>query len=199
MEAVISMLKAYAGAVRSLTWDEVRSQRLARRYLTAYWPATHREFRQWSSSRSFRPEDAARVFADLDLDLVEVDVEGHIDYLLEDEEPTSEASSVRPLPEYDAYVTASASATSSCRRPCGSRSLPTATAATRAPRARRFPRRRRLRGHLEPEEDRENCELAVRPARKLTRSERTGVEREGERIGVFLGLGTSLDISPPGP
>ena len=33
MEGVISTSTAYAGQVRSLTWDEVRSRRLARSYL----------------------------------------------------------------------------------------------------------------------------------------------------------------------
>ena len=39
-----------------------------------------------------------------ELDLVEVDVDGHAAYLLEDEQPTPPASSVRLLPEYDVYV-----------------------------------------------------------------------------------------------
>ena len=64
--------------------------------------STHREFRQWFTSRSFGPEAAAAVFAELDL--VEVDVDGHVAYLLEDEKPMPRASSVRLLPEYDVYV-----------------------------------------------------------------------------------------------
>ena len=75
---------------------------VARRYLAAYGPATHREFRQWFTSRSFGLEAAEAVFAELDL--VEVDVDGHAAYLLEDEKPMPRASSVRLLPEYDVYV-----------------------------------------------------------------------------------------------
>lgn len=37
-------------------------------------------------------------------------------------------------------------------------------------------------------------ELAVRPARKLTRDERGGVEAEAERIGAFLGLAPALTV-----
>ena len=55
---------------------EAALREVARRYLAAYGPVTHREFRQWFTSRSFGPEEAAAVFADLDL--VEVDVEGHV-------------------------------------------------------------------------------------------------------------------------
>src|SRR6187551_3378555 len=39
VEALISMHKAYADAVSSLTWDEVRSRRLARNHLAARAPA----------------------------------------------------------------------------------------------------------------------------------------------------------------
>ena len=75
---------------------------VARRFLAGYGPATHREFRAWFTSRSFGADAAAAVFAELDL--VEVDVDGHVAYLLEDEEPTPQVSSVRLLPEYDVYV-----------------------------------------------------------------------------------------------
>ena len=42
-------------------------------------------------------------------------------------------------------------------------------------------------------------ELAVEPARRLSRAERIGVEQEAERIGVFLSLELNLDISRRGP
>ena len=92
----------WLGAQPSFEPWEAALREVARRYLAAYGPATDREFRQWFTSRSFGPGAAAALFAELDL--AEVDVEGHVAYLPEDEEPTPRASSVRLLPEYDVYV-----------------------------------------------------------------------------------------------
>ena len=87
-------------------WQDVEEQHalleVCRRYVYAYGPATYREFRQWFSSRHFTPADARALFDELEP--VEVDVEGRKAFLLEDEEPTSPASSVRLLPEYDVYI-----------------------------------------------------------------------------------------------
>jgi hypothetical protein len=84
-------------------WEPREALReVARRFLSAYGPATHGEFRQWFTSRSFGPREARALFAELDL--VEVDVEGRAAYLPMEEPRRDPAASVRLLPEYDVYV-----------------------------------------------------------------------------------------------
>ena len=78
---------------------------VARRFLAAYGPATHREFRQWLSTRTFTDAAAARLFESLGDELVEVDVEGRRACLLAaDAGEVIVESSVRLLPQYDCYV-----------------------------------------------------------------------------------------------
>lgn len=176
----------WLGAQPSFEPEEALRE-VARCYLAAYGPATHREFRQWFSSRSFRPDAAAELFAELDL--LEVEVEGRPAYLLEDEEPTSGASSVRLLPEYDVYVMGfrerdqlvppavreqvAAHGRGRYEGPAGTPFLVIDGVCSGI-----WSRRKSAR----------KIELTVQPARKLTRPERAGVEAEAERIGVFLGL-----------
>ncbi len=91
-------------------WSEVDPQEaleeVARRYLGAYGPATHREFSQWFTSPYFRPANARRVFEKLADELVEVDVEGRRAWLLrtDSEGPDDVEGSVRLLPQYDCYI-----------------------------------------------------------------------------------------------
>ena len=167
---------------------------VARRYLAAYGPATHREFRQWFSSRSFRPGDARELFGELDL--VEVDVEGRKAYLLEDERPAPPTKSVRLLPEYDVYVMGfrerehlvpeavreqvAAHGKGRYEGPAGTPFLLIDGIC-----AGIWSRRRTSK----------KVELTVEPARPLTRDERKGLEVEAERIGAFLGLEPRLELS----
>ena len=62
---------------------------VARRYADAYGPVTHRQFREWFTSRSFTPAAAEALFEELDLP---------------EPEPVDALPSVRLLPEYDVYV-----------------------------------------------------------------------------------------------
>jgi hypothetical protein len=167
---------------------------VARRYLAGYGPATHREFRQWFTSRTFRPEAAAGVFADLDL--VEVEVEGHIAHLLEDEEPAPRVSSVNLLPEYDVYVMGfrerdelvppavreqvAAHGKGRYEGPAGTPFLLIDGVCA---------------GIWSRKKHAKRIELTVVPARKLTRDEEAGVEAEAQRIGAFLGLEPALSIA----
>ena len=172
---------------------EAALREVARRYLAAYGPATHREFRQWFTSRSFGPKEAAAVFADLDL--VEVDVEGHVAYLLDDEEPLPPASSVRLLPEYDVYVMGfrerdelvppavreqvAAHGKGRYEGPAGTPFLLIDGVCA---------------GIWSRKKSAKKVELTVEPARKLSRHEKAGVEAEAERIGVFLALEPVLTL-----
>jgi DNA glycosylase AlkZ-like len=166
---------------------------VAQRYLAGYGPVTHREFRQWFTSRSFGPDAAAAVFAKLDL--VEVEVEGHVAYLLEDEEPTPRASSVRLLPEYDVYVMGfrernelvppevreqvAAHGKGRYEGPAGTPFLVIDGVCA---------------GIWSRKKGAKKIELMVEPARKLSSDEKTGIEAEAERIGAFLGLEPVLSL-----
>jgi Winged helix DNA-binding domain len=166
---------------------------VARRYLAAYGPATHREFRQWFTSRSFGPDAAAAVFAKLDL--VEVDVEGHIAYLLDDEEPTPRASSVRLLPEYDVYVMGFREREELV--PAAAREQVAAHGKGRyeGPAGTPFLLIDGVcAGIWSRKKGARKIELSVEPARTLNTDEKAGVEAEAERIGAFLGLEPALTL-----
>ena len=73
-------------------WDpQAALQEVARRYAETYGPVTHRQFRQWFTSRSFTPDAARQLFEELDLP---------------EPDPVEPRPSVRLLPEYDVYVMA---------------------------------------------------------------------------------------------
>jgi hypothetical protein len=172
--------------------DAVRE--VARRYVAAYGPVTHRDFREWFTARGFKPADAAAVFAELDL--VEVDVEGRTAWLLEDEEPPKLASTVRLLPEYDVYVMGfrerehlvppevreqvKAHGKGRYEGPAGTPFVMVDGVCAGIWRRKRTAKR---------------IELTVDPARPLTRAERAGVEAEAERIGAFYGLEPQLVLA----
>jgi Winged helix DNA-binding domain len=166
---------------------------VARRYLAVYGPATHREFRQWFTSRSFGLDAAAAVFAELDL--VQVDVEGHRAYLLEDEEPMPRTSSVRLLPEYDVYVMGfrerdelvppavreqvAAHGKGRYEGPAGTPFLLVDGICA---------------GIWGRKKGGKKIELTVEPARTLSPEEKAGVEVEADLIGAFFGLETVLTL-----
>jgi DNA glycosylase AlkZ-like len=160
---------------------------VARRYAETYGPVSHREFREWFTSRSFRAEDARALFEELDLP-----------------EPAPAPAprsgrSVRLLPEYDVYVMGfrerehlvppavreqvAADGKGRYEGPAGVRFLLvdgiTAGLWSRKKGARRI-------------------DLNVEPARRLTKAERAGVEAEAERIGAFYGLEPRLTVSRAG-
>jgi winged helix DNA-binding protein len=172
---------------------EAALREVARRYLAAYGPVTHHEFRKWFTSRSFDADAAAAVFAELDL--VEVDVERRAASLLEDEEPMPRASSVRLLPEYDVYVMGfrerdqlvppavreqvAAHGKGRYEGPAGTPFLLIDGVCA---------------GIWARKKGAKRIELTVTPARKLTAHERAGVQAEAERIGVFLDLEPALSF-----
>ncbi len=168
---------------------------VARRYLAAYGPVAHRQFREWFTSRSFDADAAAAVFAEIDL--VEVDVEGHVAYLLEeDEAPSPPASSVRLLPEYDVYVMGfrerdqlvppavreqvAAHGKGRFEGPAGTPFLVIDGLCA---------------GIWSRKKGARKVELTVQPARKLTSDERAGLDAEAERIGAFLGRDPVLTVA----
>jgi hypothetical protein len=164
---------------------------VARRYLAAYGPATHREFREWFTARSFKPADAQALFEELEL--VEVEVEGRRAWLLEDEEPTPPTASVRLLPEYDVYVMGFRERDAFVPPAVREQIRAHGKGRYEGPSATPFLlvdgvcagvwRRRKAARRIE---------LVVQPARALTAAERASVEAEAERIGAFLDLEATL-------
>ena len=166
---------------------------VARRYLAAYGPATHREFRQWFTSRSFGPEAAEAVFAELDL--VEVNVDGHAAHLLEDEKPMPRASSVRLLPEYDVYVMGFREREELVPPAVREQVAAHGKGRYEGPAGTPFLLIDGLcAGIWSRKKGAKKIELTVEPARKLTAAEKAGVEAESERIGAFLALEPVLTV-----
>ena len=154
---------------------------VARRYAETYGPVTHREFRQWFSSRSLSVDDVKQLFDELDLPEVEA--------------PARAVSSVRLLPEYDVYVMGfrerehlvppvvreqvAAHGKGCYEGPAGTPFLLIDGVC-----AGIWSRKKRAR----------KVELRVAAARRLSDVEKAGVEAEAERIGAFLGLESTLSI-----
>jgi hypothetical protein len=155
---------------------------VARRYVEAYGPVTHRQFREWFTSRSLSADDAEHLFAELDLPDVEP--------------PSRAVSSVRLLPEYDVYVMGfrerehlvppevreqvAAHGKGRYEGPAGTPFLLVDGVC-----AGIWSRKKRA-GKIE---------LTVEPARPLTPDERAGIDAEARRIGDFLGLDPVLAIA----
>jgi hypothetical protein len=88
-------------------WQEVDEQQalveVCRRYLHTYGPARPGDFREWFSSRAFKPAHARALFDSLGDELEEIGVEGHRAYVLSgDTVFPGLQPSLRLLPEYDA-------------------------------------------------------------------------------------------------
>ena len=179
-------------------WEDADDQdslrEICRRYLRTYGPATPKAFREWFTSRQFKPGDAKALFDSLELD--EIDVEGQTAYVLEGDTAFPETQqTVRLLPEYDVYVMGFRErdqlVPEEVRRqvaehgrgkyegPAGVRFLMIDGIAT---------------GLWERKKRGKRVELNVTPSRKLTRAERAGVDTEAERIGAFLGLEPALSF-----
>lgn len=179
-------------------WEDADEQEslseVCRRYLLTYGPATPKDFREWFSSRQFKPDDSKALFASLKLD--EVDVEGHTAYVVEGDTSFPEPQmNVRLLPEYDVYVMGfrerdqlvpeetrrqvAAHGRGKYEGPAGVRFLMIDGVAA---------------GLWERKKRAKRIELRVTPSRKLTRAERAEVDTDAERIGAFLGLEPALTV-----
>ena len=179
-------------------WKEVDEQEslreVCRRYLRTYGPATPKDFREWFSSRHFKPGDAKALFESLELD--EVDVEGHAAYVVKgDTSFPKPQRNVRLLPEYDVYVMGfrerdqlvpdetrrqvAAHGRGKYEGPAGVRFLMIDGVAA---------------GLWERKKRGKRIELRVTPSRKLIRAERVKIDTEAERFGAFLGLEPVLTV-----
>jgi hypothetical protein len=181
-------------------WQEVGEEQalaeVCRRYLHTYGPARPGDFREWFASPAFKAPEARALFDSLGDELEEVDVEGHRAFVLAGDTafPPLE-SSLRLLPEYDVYIMGfrerdllipevvreqiAAHGRGRYEGPAGARLLVIDGVAA---------------GLWERKKRGKRIELRVTPARRLTRSQRTQLDEEAERIGGFSGLEPVLAV-----
>jgi winged helix DNA-binding protein len=181
-------------------WEEVDEQKglreVCRRYLRTYGPATPKDFREWFTSRQFKPADARALFDSIGNELEELDVEGHTAFVLVgDTDFPQPKASVRLLSEYDVYVMGfrerdelvpdavrrqvASHGRGKYEGPAGVRFLMIDGVAA---------------GLWERKKRGKRIELQVTPDKKLTRTERAELGTEAECIGVFLGLEPVLTV-----
>jgi hypothetical protein len=166
---------------RQRAWEPAQALReVARRYAATYGPVTHRQFREWFTSRHLTPAAARELFEELDVPALE---------------PVEARPSVRLLPEYDVYVMGfrerdqlvppavreqvAAHGKGRYEGPAGTPFLLVDGVCA---------------GIWSRKKSAKKVELVVQPARKLTRDERAGIGAEAERIGAFLGLEPTLTL-----
>jgi hypothetical protein len=181
-------------------WTEVEEgpalTEVCRRYLRTYGPARPGDFREWFSAPAFKARQASALFESLASELDEIDVEGHLAYVLAGDTvfPALE-SSVRLLPEYDVYVMGfrerdhlipevvkeqiAAHGRGHYEGPAGVRLVLIDGVAS---------------GLWERKQRGNGIELRVTPARKLTRAQRAQLDQETERIGAFAELEPVLTV-----
>lgn len=164
-------------------WEPDEALReVARRYAETYGPVGYRQFREWFTSRSLTASAARELFAELDLT---------------DPDPVRPGTgSIRLLPEYDPYVMGfrerehlvpeavrvqvTAHGEGKYEGPAGTPFLLIDGQCA---------------GIWGRKKTAKRIELNVRPARKLTRAERSGVDAEAERIGAFFRLEPRVTIA----
>jgi Winged helix DNA-binding domain len=167
-----------------------------RRYLRAYGPATPRDFAQWFN---LAPRAARELATRLQDELQEVEVESYRCYLLRDEAETVGVTAdfaaelpPRLLPHFDCYVIG-----------CHPRErLLDAIWRERVP-PRTIPSQvpvllvdGMVAGLWERETKGKRIEVRVEPFASLDRRQRSLVEEEASRIGLFLGVEADLTIGP---
>lgn len=167
-------------------FDETEAlEEVCRRFLRTYGPSTPQAFREWFGAQAFLADGVE-----------EIDVAGRNAFVVQgDKRFPKPSSTLRLLPEYDAYVMGS--------RERG-RLVPEATRRQIAERGRgRYEGPAGVRllmidgvaaGLWERKKRASRIELHVTPSRKLTRAERTHLDTEAERVAAFVGLEPVLTV-----
>jgi uncharacterized protein YcaQ len=181
-------------------WEEVDEQQglheVCRRYLRTYGPATPKDFREWFSSRQFKPADARALFDSIGNELEAVDVEGHAAFVLVgDAEFPESVASVRLLPEYDVYVMGFRERDQLVPEAVRRQVAEHGRGRYEGPAGVRFLMIDGVAAGLWERKKRgTRIDLQVMPSRKLTSAERARIAAEAERIGAFLGLEPVLTV-----
>ncbi len=179
-------------------WEEMDERQslheVCRRYLRTYGPATPKDFREWFSSKHFKPAAARALFASLQLE--KVDVEGHTAHVLEGDTSFREPqSTVRLLSEYDVYVMGFRERDQLVPEEARRQVAEHGRGKYEGPAGVRFLMIDGVAAGLWERKKRgKRIELQVTPCRKLTRAERAEIDAEGERIGAFVGLEPVLTV-----
>jgi hypothetical protein len=163
---------------------------VCRRYLRTYGPARPVDFREWLGGRTFDSRRARAVFESLGGELEEVDVEGRPAYVLAgDTVFPALPSSVRLLPEYDAYVMGFREREHLVPEVVRSQLSAQPRGRYEGPAGVRFVLvDGTLAGLWDRKQRGKRVELKVALTAKLTKSRRAELAAETERIGTFLGL-----------
>ena len=164
-------------------WEPREALReVASRYAETYGPVTYRQFREWFGARSLDAEAARALFEEL------------VPPVLEPPPPAQ--PSVRLLPEYDPYVMGFREREHFVPEPVRVQVAAHGKGRYEGPAGTPFLLVDGVcAGIWSRKKSSRKIELAVQPARKLTRAERAGVKAEAERIGAFLSLEPQLTIS----
>jgi hypothetical protein len=182
-------------------WQEVDEQaglrEVCRRFLRAYGPARPVDFGEWFGGRALTPAQARALFASLDDELEEIDVEGHRAYVLVGDTAFPEARpSLRLLPEYDVYIMGFRERDHLV--PSAMRKQVAAHGRGRyeGPAGVRFVVLDGVPAGLWQRKRRgKRIELRIVLLRRLTKARRAELDAETERIGAFLGLEPVLTIA----
>jgi hypothetical protein len=163
---------------------------VCRRYLRTYGPARPVDFREWLGGWAFDSRRARAVFESLAGELEEVDVEGRPAYVLAgDTVFPALPSSVRLLPEYDAYVMGFREREHLVPEVVRSQLSAQPRGRYEGPAGVRFVLvDGTLAGLWDRKQRGKRVELKVALTGKLTKSRRAELAAETERIGTFLGL-----------
>jgi hypothetical protein len=163
---------------------------VCRRYLRTDGPARPVDFREWLGGRTFDSRRARAVFESLGGELEEVDVEGRPAYVLAgDTVFPALPSSVRLLPEYDAYVMGFREREHLVPEVVRSQLSAQPRGRYEGPAGVRFVLvDGTLAGLWDRKQRGKRVELKVALTGKLTKSRRAELAAETERIGTFLGL-----------
>ncbi|MFY9577844.1 MAG: winged helix DNA-binding domain-containing protein [Gaiellaceae bacterium] len=174
-------------------WEDVDEagalREVCRRYLRTYGPARPSGFREWFASRALKSADVRALFESLGLE--EVDVEGRRAFVLAGDVdfPDSAPGVVRLLPEYDVYVMGFREREHLVPEPVKKQVARHGRGRYEGPAGVRFLVIDGLTAGLWERKRRgKRIELTVTPARRLTKSERSELDGQIERIGAFLGL-----------
>jgi Winged helix DNA-binding domain len=166
--------------------DETEALRhVSRRFLQTYGPSRPNEFREWFASEQFDPGAVQ-----------DIDVEGHRALVLAgDAEFPEPERSVRLLPEYDVYVMGFRERNQLVPEAVREQVAAHGRGRYEGPAGVRFLLVDGLAAGLWERKKRgKRIELRVKPAKRLTRAQRTELEHEAERIGSFLGLEPALTV-----
>jgi hypothetical protein len=181
---------------RDFTDEDEALREVCRRFIRTYGPARPVDFCEWFGAATLRVAEARILFDELATDLEEIGVGGRSGFVLAGDRSFPPPSKhVRLLPEYDVYVMGFRERDQLVPEPVRELIASHGRGRYEGPAGVRLVLvdgsaaglwERRKRG--------KRLELDVRLTRTLGKSRRAELEREGERLGAFLGLEPVLSV-----